>query len=112
MSIDTRPETVESQAEADARLLRKATLLAAVNPDTVVAALFVSDLPLSSDPDPVIVADAVVTTVQRFTESGCVVMMAEEFGNHRSDAALKRMHWVRTTVVALKPSASRRASLK
>jgi|SRR5271165_568099 len=56
-------------------------------------ALFASGLQPSDAPTAVAVAEAISRTVRQFGISGCVSLMAREFGDH-PEAARDRMRWV------------------
>jgi hypothetical protein len=62
--------------------------------DAQCAALFVSRLQRSDDPTGDAVAEAVGRTMRQFGASGCVGLMAQEFGEH-PEAAMDRMQWIR-----------------
>ena len=62
--------------------------------DTQCAALFASGLQRSDVLTSDAVADAVSRTVRQFGVSGCVGLMAQEFGDHPETAA-DRMRWIR-----------------
>jgi hypothetical protein len=61
------------------------------------AALFASALQQSDALTEDAVADAVRRTVRQFGVSGCVGLMAQEFGDH-PDTATGRMRWIRQLV--------------
>ena len=61
------------------------------------AALFASALQRSDALTEDAVADAVSRTVRQFGVSGCVGLMAQEFGDH-PDTATDRMRWIRQLV--------------
>jgi hypothetical protein len=65
--------------------------------DAQCAALFVSRLQRSDALPGDAVAEAVSRTMRRFGVSGCVGLMAQEFGDH-PDVAMDRMQWVRQLV--------------
>jgi hypothetical protein len=65
--------------------------------DAQCAALFASRLQRSDAPTGDAVADAVSRTMRQFGASGCVGLMAQEFGDH-PEAAMDRMQWVRQLV--------------
>jgi hypothetical protein len=65
--------------------------------DAQCAALFASGLRRSDVPTGDAVAEAVSRTVRQFGVSGCLGLMAQEFGDH-PEAAMDRMQWVRQLV--------------
>jgi hypothetical protein len=65
--------------------------------DARCAALFVSRLQRSDALTGDAVAEAVSRTMRRFGVSGCVGLMAREFGDH-PEVAMGRMQWVRQLV--------------
>lgn len=65
--------------------------------DAQRAALFASGLQRSDVLTEDAVADAVSRTVRRLGVSGCVGLMAQEFGDH-PDTATDRMRWIRQLV--------------
>jgi hypothetical protein len=65
--------------------------------DAQCAVLFVSRLQRSDAPTGDAVAEAVSRTARQFGVSGCVGLMAQEFGDH-PEAAMDRMRWVRQLV--------------
>jgi hypothetical protein len=64
------------------------------------AALFASGLQRSDLLTDDAVAEAVSRTVRQFGVSGCVGLMAQEFGDH-PDTATDRMRWIRQLRLAL-----------
>jgi hypothetical protein len=70
-------------------------------------ALFASDLS-ASEPHPAAeLREAITTTIRRFGGvRGCAARMAEEFGEHPTQAA-ERMRWAHTATLPLTPHAQR-----
>jgi hypothetical protein len=66
--------------------------------DAQCAALFASGLQRSGVPTGDAVAEAVSRTMRQFGISGCLGLMAQEFGDH-PEAAMDRMQWVRQLVI-------------
>jgi hypothetical protein len=67
-------------------------------------ALFASTLQSSESPTPDQVRRAVSSTLRRLGASGCVALLADEFGEH-PDTAAARMSWaLRTTELAFTAS--------
>ena len=60
-------------------------------------ALFASALQRSDEPTPADVRLAILRTVRQLGNSGCVAVVAQEFGDHPESAA-ERMRWVRWLV--------------
>jgi hypothetical protein len=61
-------------------------------------ALFASELQASDAPTAETVAQAINRAIRRLGLRGCVVRMAQEFGDH-PDAAATRMRWARQLTV-------------
>lgn len=61
------------------------------------AALFVSDLQRSDEPDAEQIRRAIATALRTFGGPGCTERVAQEFGDHPETAVI-RMCWARTTV--------------
>jgi hypothetical protein len=67
--------------------------------ETLVEALFVSDVQRSQDATPQLIRDAVDATVRRHGAQGCAALVAQEFGEH-PEIAVGRMLWARSAVQA------------
>ncbi|MEV0898532.1 hypothetical protein [Actinoplanes sp. NPDC049802] len=60
-------------------------------------ALFASDLQRSQEPTAEVIRRAVWAMVDRFGETGCAELVAQEYGEH-PDCAIGRMNWARDAV--------------
>jgi hypothetical protein len=77
--------------------------------DARCAALFVSGLQRSDAPSDDPVAEAASQAIRQLGASGCVALMAQEFGDH-PEVAMDRMRWIRQLVRDLSASPASQAS--
>ncbi len=77
--------------------------------DAQCAALFASRLQRSDALTGNAIAEAVSRTVRQFGVSGCVGLMAQEFGDH-PEVAMDRMQWVQQLVAQTRARPAGRAS--
>jgi len=67
--------------------------------ETLIEALFASDLQRSDLATPELIRDTVTATVRRHGAQGCAALVAQEFGEH-PETAVCRMRWARSAVQA------------
>ena len=68
--------------------------MTALDYDVRSEALFVSHVQRSQHPTAQLIRDTISATMDRFGETECAALVAQEFGEH-PDCALGRMRWAR-----------------